>query len=99
MLFYVDKMDKSWELARNLYDSKELLGIAYIKIKIGKSGVGVMNFFCGPSYDESLVRRYGENLIEKMQYTFYTGNMRFTNYNLNGELGKIYTIVLPNMTR
>ena len=116
MLFYKEKyMDASWYFARKFYSQGRLRGITRMRTStaakdssVPDNNFGVIRFYCGPSDNEHLMKRYGRNLVNVMKYysrygfVAYKSNeqsqegTRFTGNRTNNYL---YRIAVPKETK
>lgn len=74
-------MDSKWQEAVALYRARKLTGVVSIHCSTAaakkirwlpepsKPSMGVILFVCGPYDDSESVIRYGNNIVEKMNYT------------------------------
>lgn len=85
MMFFKkgEEMDSKWKQACELYRQGKLPGIRSMKVstcmhdpvRTSDTTNGVICFYCGPADDETRLKTYGRNLLEKISY-----NSKFLRY-------------------
>ena len=84
MFFELEDLNEKWSLAKRCYKEGKLNGIIRMEVstmfenpKRSPGQHGVILFYCGPSSNEKLMKRYGRNLLKHIPYQNKTKKLTY----------------------